>query len=162
MGAGIAAVIPIEIAPYRRLGHSNLELEYFSPKLLEFYSLDTESNCYTIKHELLLDNYKSFLAEFFDCIGETHDTQDFPQFNSYEAFKEFFDERERNMAAPFIYKHWSTFSILGGIFPEYWLFYNGSYKAYLEDYSTLLHFERTLNRAMSNPLANIIKFGIFG
>jgi hypothetical protein len=44
----------------------------------------------------------------------------------------------------------------------YEMFYQGSYKAILEEYSTLNHFEKTLVKAMSNPLANAVKFGIFG
>jgi len=54
------------------------------------------------------------------------------------------------------------FSILGGYCEQYWLFYSGSYKAYLEEYSTLSHFEKVLAKTMKNPLAKAIKFGIFG
>jgi hypothetical protein len=68
----------------------------------------------------------------------------------------------RNSSTPFIYPHWSTFSTLGGQCKEYWLFYSGSYKAYLEEYTTLEHLERILSKTMKNPLANTIKFGIFG
>ena len=45
---------------------------------------------------------------------------------------------------------------------EYWKFYFGSYKAILEEYSTLTHFERLLAIAMKNPLAGAVKLGIFG
>jgi hypothetical protein len=54
------------------------------------------------------------------------------------------------------------FSFLGGESEKYWLFYIGSYKAYLETYCTLKHFERILAKAMQNPLASIVKFGIYG
>jgi hypothetical protein len=54
------------------------------------------------------------------------------------------------------------FDILGGQCEEFWLFYSGSSKAYLETYDTLVHFERTLAKALKNPLANLVKFGIFG
>jgi hypothetical protein len=63
---------------------------------------------------------------------------------------------------PFVYSRYSTFSVLGCRCEQYWLFYNGSYKAFLEEYSTLLHCERILAKAMSNPLVNAVKFGIFG
>jgi hypothetical protein len=43
-----------------------------------------------------------------------------------------------------------------------WVFYSDSYKAYLEEYSTLIHFERVLAQTMKNPLTPIIRLGIIG
>ena len=63
---------------------------------------------------------------------------------------------------PFIYDIPGMFSTLGCECQVYWLFYSGSYKAFLEEYTALMHFERVLARAMINPLASAIKFGIFG
>jgi hypothetical protein len=40
--------------------------------------------------------------------------------------------------------------MLGGLCPEYWLFYSGSSKAYLEEYETLHHFEKVLAKAIKN------------
>jgi hypothetical protein len=44
----------------------------------------------------------------------------------------------------------------------YLLTYNGSYKAILEEYTTLSDMEKLLAKAYDHPLAKITKFGIFG
>ncbi len=162
MGVGIAAAIPIIIVPDDRAWPQEMELQYFSPTFSDYYNYDAESRNYTIKHEILIENYQSFLIEFYDLIGESCDIKEPPELTSYEAFQDFFDNRKRNMKEPFLYERSSMFSMLGGTCPEYWLFYSGSYKALLEEYSTLAHFERILPKAMKNPLANTVKFGIFG
>lgn len=162
MGTGIVAVIPLVITPSGRGWKRDVELEYFSPRLSDCYYYDEENRNYTIRHTVLLDNYRAFLAEFHDCIGEPGEMEEPPELDSYEAFKEYFNGNARNMKAPFIYEHQGMLSILGGACPEYWLFYSGSHKAYLEVYKTLTHFERTLAKAMKNPLVHAVKFGIFG
>jgi hypothetical protein len=162
MGTGIAAAIPIVIAPYKSEWRTEVDLDYFSPKLSEYYNYNKENHNYTIKHKILLENYQSFLAEFYECIGEPCKLQNPPKLATYKAFKKYFDETARNMSVPFIYEQWRAFSIIGGICQEYWLFYSGSYKAFLEEYKTLTHFERVLVKAMKNPLAHAVKFGILG
>jgi hypothetical protein len=162
MGTGIVAAIPVIIAPYNRGRNKNIQLEYFSPRFADYYNYDADGDTYTIKHEVLLENYQSFLTEFYDCINESYTIEKSQKIDSYEKFKEFFDKNTRNMKALFLYDQWSTFSIVGGICPEYWLFYSGSYKAFLEEYRTLTHFERILTKAMKNPLVHTVKFGVFG
>lgn len=160
MGAGIAAGIPIVLSPHDRLWRKDVKREYFSPRLLEFYNYDEENRCYFINDQILLENYQSFFTEFNDCIGEHRELREFPKLATYEEFREYFDEDAER--GPFIFSGRMGFSIVGGICPECWVFYNGSHKAFLEEYSTLTHFERVLVRAMKNPLANIVKFGILG
>ncbi|MCL2151740.1 MAG: hypothetical protein FWH57_02095 [Oscillospiraceae bacterium] len=79
-----------------------------------------------------------------------------------DEFKEIFSDKEREKQLPFIYKDSLAFSVLGCHCEEYWVFYIGSYKAYLEEYITFLHFEKLLAKTMSNPLSNAIKLGLFG
>jgi hypothetical protein len=40
------------------------------------------------------------------------------------------------------------------------LVYQGSYKAFLEEWKTLLHMDRLLWAAMENPLAKVMRFGM--
>jgi len=157
MGRGISAVIPFVMSGW----DGKIDNEYFSPNFFECYDVNEDGNVYTIKHEILLNNYQSFLTEFYDCIGEDRDIGNITQASNYDEFCNVFDRRERNGRAPYIdFK--SMFSMLGGTCEEFWKFYSGSYKAMLEEYSTLMHFERILARAMKNPLASAVKFGIYG
>jgi hypothetical protein len=151
MGRGIVAAIPIAYNP-----------KNFSEKFLEGYIFDKEKKSYFLKEELLVDNYQSFLEEFYELIGEPKTLEGIPVAANFSDFEAVFDKDKRDMYAPFLYNSSVMFSFLGGKSSYYWLFYNGSYKAYLEVYSTFLHFERILNKAMKNPLTSFIKFGIFG
>ena len=154
MGTGIMAAIPINIKIERR--------EYFSDNFFKNYNGDEAKRIFTINRELLIDNYYSFLDEFYACINEDYDVGEIPIVKTYEEFVAAFESDKRNMSVPFLYNDIYTFSYLGGYSNAYWLFYSGSYKAYLEGYSTLMHFERVLVKAMKNPLVNAVKFGIFG
>ena len=163
MGTGIAAAIPIVIGPNTRRWNKKLEREDFSANFFDGYTIaDEEEQIYTVKEELLLSNYSSFLDEFYDCIGEKNPLETVPNITSYEEFEAAFDRKKRNSYPPHLDYDVHMFSIHGGMSSAYWLFYIGSYKALLESYITLQHFERTLTRALKNPLACMVKFGIFG
>ena len=162
MGAGIAAAIPIVLRQDSHDWGTAIERKYFSDNFFECYTVDEEKKIYTIKPQLLLNNYFSFLTEFYDCIGEKDDLGTVPNVNTYDAFEAAFDRDARNAKCPYLESYHIMFSMLGGECKEYWLFYFGSYKAYLETYCTLLHFERTLTRALKKPLASLVKFGIYG
>jgi len=167
MGTGIAAGIPLIFEnPERSVRNAD---RYFAKGFFENYALVKEEHkeMYIIKEDLLINNYKSFLEEFYalieeDLHKETELTlETIPIANSLDQFKEVFDDGNRNMTVPFCYG-FSSFSVLGCNCIKYWLFYSGSYKAYLEEYNTLLHFERVLAKTMNNPLAKTVKVGIFG
>jgi len=174
MGTGIMAAVPLVFEPYKSYGRQDkLEEEYFSKGFIENFDVEeTESGTiYVVKKDLLLKNYKQFLLEFYDLIEEDFkyhtdmDCENIPVVNSFDEFENIFEARNRNRQVPFIDEgspRFSGFSILGGACTKFWLFYSGSYKAYLEVYSTLVHFEKILAKAMDNPLANAVKFGIFG
>ena len=162
MGTGITAAIPIVLGPYTHGWRKEIEKECFSEGFFDGYTIDETKQIYTVKSELLLSNYFSFLDEFYNCIGEKYDLGTVPNVSAYDEFEAAFDRNERNALLPFLESQGSKFSILGGECKEFWLFYIGSYKAHLETYCTLQHFERTLSRALGNPLANMVKFGIYG
>jgi hypothetical protein len=88
--------------------------------------------------------------------------QNVPNARTYDEFEAVFKRDARNGYAPYLEKGSLSFSCLGGECYEYWIFYSGSYKAYLEEYSTLLHFEKLLPKAIKNPLATSVKFAIYG
>jgi hypothetical protein len=76
-------------------------------------------------------------------------------------FKKEFSHSNQNGGVPLILNH--SVSILAcDDTLSAWQFYLGSYKAYLEEYSTLTHFEHALAKSMKNPLTSIIKLGIIG
>jgi len=168
MGTGITAAIPLVFnAKDNWVG---LDKKYLSEGFLNNYNEEIiqTNKIYTIKQDLLINNYKSFLEEFYRLIGEdfksetnlTFDT--IPNVNNIDDFSDAFSRDKRYGCVPFTNNSAFTFSTLECICKECWLFYIGSYKAYLEEYSTLLHFERVLAKAMNNPLGSAVKFGIYG
>jgi hypothetical protein len=164
MGAGIAAVIPLIFR--KDLPWVNDEERYFSKGFFDNFTPTGKEKVYAIKEDLLLGNYKTFLCEFYDLIDESIEqateltAHDIPNATTPSEFKDVFSGDARNMQCPFVY--YNTFSAVGCFCYDHWLFYNGSYKAYLESYATLRHLENILSKAMKNPLANAVKFGVFG
>jgi hypothetical protein len=167
MGTGIRAAIPLIITLQDRY---KIDERYFAKGFFSNYNAEETDGRkeYVIKENVLLDNYQSFLIEFYDCIGEDFYEStalaqgEIPVADNIDDFKEAFSSKNRNSRVPCIYETPYMFSTLGCQCDDYWVFYDGSYKAYLEVYITLLHFEKVLAKAMNNPLANAIKFGIFG
>jgi hypothetical protein len=162
MGAGIAGVIPLKIRLDKRSNRPEIDAEYFHEGFFDNYTFDEGRGLYSIKKDILLSNYYSFLNEFYECIEEKDEITNIPNFTQYDEFETFFERDSRNAEKPFIESMPSIFSISGGTCYEHLYFYHGSYKAYLEDYSTLRHFERILPKVMTNPLAKSIKIGIYG
>jgi len=167
MGTGIMAAIPLSFIAYE---HYEFDQKYLAQRVSD--NFDTKKTggkeTYVIKEDLLLRNYKSFLAEFYTLIEENLDEHtglspdEIPEADNFGEFLEIFSEKNRNTLVPFVPNYSDMFSVADCESGKYWLFYNGSYKAYLEEYSTLVHFERVLAKAMNNPLANTVRFGIFG
>jgi hypothetical protein len=159
MGAGIVAVIPIIIGPYKDGWSTTIETDCFSKSFFENYTFDKKKRLYTIKTNLLVKNYLDFLNEFYSCIGEDC-VADLFNVSTYDEFETVFEHDARNGYTPVLRSDAYSFDCLGGECEKFWLFYSGSYKAYLEEYSTLLHFERLLSKAITNPLGKLVKFGI--
>jgi hypothetical protein len=164
----IAAAVPLIISPDRWSRNTKFDEKYLVPGFLDNYSAqEAGSTILRINEDLLLRNYKDFLDEFYGFIGESlvkctgMDNYQVPEANTLDEFREAFDEM-RSGRVPIIYERPSTFSTLGCQCDAYWIFYMGSSDAYLEDYSTLRHLENILAKAMKNPLAKAVKFGMFG
>jgi len=169
MGQGIGAAIPLILSPYQN--EKTLGVPYFDADFIKSYErseLDTGHIVYSIKRDVLLGNYNDFLVEFYDLIGEKLEFEtDFkpdvvPVVDTFEDFLEAFERDRRNATVPVVGEGGLSFSMLGGSCDVYWRFYSGSWKAYLETYCTLVHFERILAKAMSNPLGKLVKFGMSG
>ena len=170
MGTGICGAILLKFA-----AKSNLA-EYSVDGFLDNYNLvpkekNARNEVYVIKEDVLLQNYSNFLTEFYDLIGvkgiqgpysEDLAEEELKRLLSCKTrteFDEVFDRDIRNTAVPCIDY---GLSCLGCDEHSSFIFYSGSYKAYLEEYSTFMHMERMLAKAMVNPLRNAVKFGIFG
>jgi hypothetical protein len=168
MGEGIVGVIPFvfKIGKY----DFDSDKEYFSPNFFDFYEKQIKDSNYifTIRTEKFLPYYGDMLIEFYETIGKDLEqaTKLTPEsehlkVKSFERFEELFSKSNRNSRSPFIVDSFLV-SVLRCDTNYAWVFYSGSYKAYLEEYSTLLHFERIVAKSMKNPLAAIVKFGIIG
>jgi hypothetical protein len=131
---------------------------------------------YVIKNDILLPNYAGFLAEFY---GIVHDefkgicapfgkesvsdyTEKLLSCKTREEFDDAFDKGNRNSGIPFGDRMSRSFSCLYCDKNAPFIFYGGSYKAFLEEYSSLVHMEKILVKAMDNPLKTAVKFGISG
>ena len=167
MGTGIVAAIPLVFEPREGRG---LDETCFNKRFLDNFNVKKTKTerIYSIKTDVIVNNYKSFLVEFYNLIEEDfHENTELtfdniPDANNLDEFQEMFNRRNRNGWLPCIETNHYLFSVIGCKCNEYWMFYRGSYKAILEEYTTLLHFEKVLAKAMSNPLASAVKFGIFG
>jgi hypothetical protein len=162
MGTGIVAAIPIIIGPYKEEWPTTIDPKDFSENFFDNYNFYKKEKVYGIKYDLLIKNYRDFLTEFYTCIDEIEALKNVPNATTYDEFEAGFERRTRNGNVPYLENGSFPFSCLGGECYKYWIFYSGSYKAYLEVYSTLLHFEKLLPKAIKNPLANSVKFAIYG
>ena len=167
MGTGIMAAVPLIFKPYEG---EKLNKKKFATGFVDNYIVEAVdgNERYVIKSDVLIKNYKSFLLEFYDLIGEDFEKEteitpdEIPTVGSFDEFIETFGYGNRSTCVPFIYNKPYAFSVLGCKCDLYWVFYGGSYKAILEEYRSLLHFERILAKSMKNPLSNAVKFGLFG
>jgi hypothetical protein len=166
MGRGIGAVVPIE---FRVKKYHYYEKKLFNNSLLDFYDVvkePTESGrdaSFKIKEDILIKNYKDFLLEFYDLIGEDfYEESRIPHestklyLNDMDSFYDVFSTHD-TASVPRIQGRYYA-SICGCDCTLCWCFYMGSYKAWLEEFSTFTHFERILSKTMQNPLAKIVKF----
>ncbi|MDR0714612.1 MAG: hypothetical protein LBF89_10205 [Bacteroidales bacterium] len=122
---------------------------------------------YEIKPEILLPNFKDFFIEFHKLIGSSpvEIMDGCAKFNDkYDAivaagdidgFIKYF--KDKSGCAPSIFPYFGPAYIANS---TNLLVYQGSYKAFLEEWSTLFHMERMLWKAMEHPLAKVMRFGM--
>jgi hypothetical protein len=122
---------------------------------------------YDIKPEILLPNFKDFFIEFHTLIGN------YPM-EEMDGCEKFNDKYDAIVASNDIDKFMKYFDDHTGYAPLFFpyfepayianstnlLVYQGSYKAILEEWSTLFHMERMLWAAMKHPLAKVVRFGM--
>jgi len=180
MGQGILGAIPVSFRFNKRHWYSEEEnTKNFKKKsskgFFDFYSENQEinekgekENYYIIKPEILLPNFKNFFIEFHKIIGNesTVEFEITEKFNSdydkavasgnLDEFLKHFDDNSGS--APTVFEYFGTMYI--DTSGNDLLVYQGSYKAFLEVWSTLTHMEYLVRAAVSNPLAQVIKFGM--
>jgi len=176
MGTGISGAILLEF---------EIEPEYKS-RLLEnsvngflenYESLPkkekSRNEYYKIKDDVLLTNYVDFLTEFYNLIDDDlnylYSSSNKEPVEEYikklllcktrEEFDDIFKSGNHHSGTSYISS--KSLSCMYCDRNKPFLFYNGSYKAYLEEYTTLVHMERMIQKAMINPLKNAVKFGIY-
>jgi hypothetical protein len=166
MGRGISAGIFLEFEVASR------KVNDFSDDFLACYELECgEENLYKINESFFLENYKGLLEEFnyffeIEEVGCHHDDEkeltidDVPDFKTMEEFCSFWNKSKRKGGMPLNCK--SDFDTATGIPRLTWLFYEGTYKANLEDYYSLYHFEKAVQDAIKNPLGKLVKLGLYG
>ncbi|MDR0688057.1 MAG: hypothetical protein LBF55_05130 [Prevotellaceae bacterium] len=175
MGTGIYGAIPVRFTFESRWNSSEKNKKGFlksSPSgILDFYREEKteeegkEVTYYTVKPDMLLPHFKEFFFEFCALIGESELPKLCEKFNSdydaivaandLEAFMEHFSYKHHTEYDPFNFPHldFSDIECSSNL-----TIYRGSYKAILEEYSTLYHMEKLLVAATSNPLAKLVKF----
>jgi hypothetical protein len=173
MGCGISGAIPIDFNLKKKnfAGKDKTIMELnLAEGFFDFYDESEEEKdilSYCIKSDLLLPNFKDFYFGFHALIDNKYALKNTEAFNDnydaivkqndMDAFLDYFYEKKYEV--PFCDSGgFSTNMRCGTVL----LFYRGSYKAILEEYSTFYHMERLLVKAFDNPLAKVVKFGLFG
>lgn len=163
MPKGVVAVVPLTFRPtgYEERHFVTGFRDNYAPTIIEGEKM------YIIKHDILLSNYKAFLAEFYDTIEEDLNrklgftSDNIPTAETLEEFMDVFNIEKRDFITPLVSED-RTYRTRGCDCYEYWLFFCGSHRPNYEPDDTLLHFEKSLSKAMKNPLAKSIKLGVFG
>ena len=179
MGAGICGAILLEFS-IERVDREKLIKQSAGGFLDNYEHLPKSSDSYNenfiIKDNVFFPNYANFIIEFnnliydefkgicgpFDKEPDEIYSKKLLSCKNRKELEECFNHENRNGSIPFIYPSPRTFSCLYCHKNYPFIFYSGSYKAYLEEYSTLKDMEKMLVKAMTNPLKNTVKFGIFG
>lgn len=158
MGQGCCGIINLEFS-LKATERSSYISRAFGDEFFSFYDFKEDRKIFKIKEDLLLKNYQSFLTEFYDIIKdkpylyEEHTfEEDALQISDMNSFLSVYDKDNRS-GCPYVPEP-GLVSSLG----RCWLFYSGTYKAYVDSYITYIHFKRILIRVMKNPLAKLVEF----
>jgi hypothetical protein len=163
MGQGINGVIPISFKVKNA--------SYLPPSYLDRYEF-TEDNLYRLKKDILFDNFRSLLADTRallqpndELLGTDEDQwgelDKFAAQDDLEGYLDFLEDNP-NHSMPSYYPC-SYSDELGLCICDDIVVCHGSYKAYLEEYTTLHHLNALFYAAFpGNPLAKTMRFVIFG
>ncbi|MDR1895785.1 MAG: hypothetical protein LBR10_03235 [Prevotellaceae bacterium] len=181
MGRGISGIIPITFSIAKGYYTSDYEqnrddlIKRSSPNFFDCFNREEDDQykeLFSIKSELLLPNLKEFMIEFHALIEYKDVFDSMAKFNDekydkilankdIDAFLEYFSANDGTM--PYYTGVYIGFSATKPIdCHRYLIFYMGSYKALLEEYSTLRHLEVILGKTLRNPLAQLLQIGIYG
>ena len=179
MGTGICAAILLEFST-ERFDREKFT-KYSTSGFLDNYKLlpkskDSYYENFIIKDDIFFPYYADFITEFNNLIDDEFKgihapfneepieayTEKLLSCKNRQELEECFNREYRNGDVPFICSSPIAFSCIYCHKNYPFVFYSGSYKAYLEEYSTLTDIEKILAKAMTNPLKNAVKFGIFG
>jgi hypothetical protein len=175
MGTGICGGIPLDFF-FEDKWDRDTFIKKSGDEFLTFYR-ETETDpktgeiFYTINYPDLLPRFKEYYLGLHTILNN-HDVLEqatlfnehydvIIQNNDYDAFVKHFSSDFGTAYDPSIRTD-SFFSVRGICPVAYLLTYNGSYKAFLEEYTTLSDMEKLLAKAYDHPLAKITNFGIFG
>jgi hypothetical protein len=178
MGVGIAGGIPIRLYFTDSFRRKNFLNEPYSEDFLKFYREEEPRNdnkfFYTLDYPELLPQFKEYYFGFYsilqnermlkETISFSSEYDDIIKRNDIDAFIEYFEkanERYSTIPEPRIFGD----GYLSTLYFEpacYLNIYSGSYKAYLEVYSTLDDMRKLLIKAYDHPLAKITVFGMLG
>lgn len=150
-----------EFAKYAPAGFFDFYSEKFYEEAWDNEVIKVTS--YEIKPEVLLPSFKDFFFEFHKLIGDSavgydklNDKYDaVVASNDLDKFERYFDDHTGY--APTIFPYFGAAHISCS---KNLLVYQGSYKAILEEDSSLLHMERLLWAAMKHPLAKVVRIGM--
>jgi hypothetical protein len=181
MGRGISGIIPIRFSISRGEYTSDYERnreEVTKQSSANFFDCfnrkedDRRKELFSIKSELLLPNLKDFMIEFHTLIERQLSSESLEKFNDekydkiladgdMDALLEYFSPNDGTI--PYYTGGYIGFSGAQPIDCHlYLIFYWGSYKAFLEEYNTLLDMEVILRKTLRNPLAQVLQIGIYG
>lgn len=173
MGQGIVGLIPIKLTLDK--GHQN-DISTFSEGYFSYFDCiedDGVSLVYEIKKEIIFENFKNYFLQFNKMIHSPIWQEIFwidsywPEFEKHilnDDFTTILNDLEKlsNTEIPFFCGTYNYVTDYDMKVNKSIVFYEGSYKAYLEDYSTLIHMHRLLKQALKNPLSEITRFCLFG
>jgi hypothetical protein len=184
MGEGINGAIPISFKFAKgywngRAGERAEFKKYAANDIFDFYNQTKVRipknegggtyTLYTIKPEILLPNFKDFFLKFHKLL---RDEWTLSKENISKKFNKRYDKAVASGDIEMFLEHFDDdtgrvplrISDFDALYIErsgdYLIVYHGSYKAYLERWSTLQDMELLLRAAMQNPLAKVVRFGI--
>jgi hypothetical protein len=163
MGQGITAVLPITLRVKRQ---KDLPGTYFD----NYDLINVDEKIYKIKKQILYDNFQDIIVRVNDILSNNNSLwidnrwDDFNRFASEDNFNGIlqFLNKESNRSTPSYYDRSFSDDLSIDIYDDI-VICNGSYKAFLEEYTTLHHLNIMFSKVfIDNPLSVAVRFVIWG
>jgi hypothetical protein len=163
MGQGITAVIPITLSVKRQ--------QYLPGTYFDNYELiNVDEKIYKIKRQILYNNFQDIIIRANDTLCNSNSLwidnrwSDFNRLASEDNFDGIlqFLDKESNRSSPSYYDRSFSNDLSIDIYDDI-VICNGSYKAFLEEYTTLHHLNIMFSKVfIDNPLSVSIRFVLWG